>query len=278
MKTSVTHNSVKLLKKRSWPSFAGNGAVARAVLGLFSISASVGLSTPVMAQTDPSALERSPLSVVVGQADSFDGLNLNLEQSVTPNFLGLSPTLRRAVTELPTDTTRLFNLDESDAGCFEADSICLTEGRDINRLDLAYSKSSFLSLNKKGLGLELTPSASVHLNDDSQSAVVGALLRIGDGLDESARFNKNTWYFFAGADAEAVNFRPNGTSQLTRGDFNLQDRVFVGDAQAGLGYRIGDADLSLSYIHRQVSGFDNNTATDSSFAEDAAAFSFTWRR
>ena len=144
-------------------------------------------------------------------------------------------------------------------------------------MDLAYSKPNFLSLNKNGLGLELTPSASVHLNDDSQSAVVGALLRIGDGLDENTRLNKNTWYFFAGADAEAVNFRPYGTSQLTRGNFNLQDRVFVGDAQAGLGYKIGDADLSLSYIHREVAGFDN-IATDSSFTEDAAAFSFTWRR
>jgi len=273
MKQSITHKIVTLPQKRSLTARAKAGLKACALLGLGSICFSI----PVTAQTAPSTLERSPLSVVVGQTDSFDGLNLNLEQNDGLNFVGLSPTLRRAVTELPTDTTRLFNLDESDIGCFEADSICLTEGRDINRLDLAYSKPNFLSLNDKGLGLELTPSASVHLNDDSQSAVVGALLRIGDGLDESTRLNKNTWYFFAGADAEAVNFRPNGTSQLTRGNFNLQDRVFVGDAQAGLGYRIGDADLSLSYIHREVSGFDN-IATDSSFTEDAAAFSFTWRR
>jgi len=133
--------------------------------------------------------------------------------------------------------------------------------------------------HSSGLDLELTPSASVHFDDESQSAVVGAILRIGDDLREGANFDKNTWYFFAGADAEALTYRPNSPTRLTRGNFNLQDRIIVGDAQAGLGYRIGDADLSLAYIRREVSGFNNNDVSDDiSFTEDAAALSFTWRR
>ena len=61
-------------------------------------------------------------------------------------------------------------------------------------------------------------------------------------------------------------------SRLTSGQFHLQDRIIVGDAQAGLGYRIGNADLSLSYLRREASG------EDFSFNEDAAALSFTWKR
>jgi len=213
----------------------------------------------------------------VNTTEASEGLSLNLGKSTS--FIGLSPTLRRAVTDLPDEDTSLFSFEGSDAGCFDSDAFCLTERKDKNRLDFGYSKQKFLSLNKSGLDLELTPSASVHFDDERRSAIVGALLRIGDDLRKDANFDKNTWYFFAGADAEALTYRPNSTSQLTRGNFNLQDRIIVGDAQAGLGYRIGDADLSLAYIRREVSGFNNNDISDDvSFTEDAAALSFTWRR
>jgi len=147
-----------------------------------------------------------------------------------------------------------------------------------SQLDLN-NATQYVSLNKSGLGLELVPRASVRFDDESESALVGALVRIGDDLRDEAEFDSNTWYFFAGADAEALTYRPNSPSRLTRGNFNLQDRIIVGDAQAGLGYRIGDADLSLAYIRREVSGFSNNDPSDDySFTEDAAALSFTWRR
>lgn len=197
--------------------------------------------------------------------------------SDTISLVGLSPALRGALIDVPSESTSLFNLDFSGSGCFTNDPSC-SDAR-FESSEIGYSTPSYLKLNSKGLGIELTPSASLRFDDDQSSTVVGALVKIGDDLRRDSEFNNNTWYFFAGADAEALTYRPNSASGLTRGNFNLQDRIIVGDAQAGVGYRIGDADLSLSYMRREVSGFSSsNTSDDVSFKEDAATLSFTWRR
>ena len=101
---------------------------------------------------------------------------------------------------------------------------------------------------------------------------VGAVIEIGEDLREGSEFESNTWYFFAGADAEALTYSPNSVGRITSGQFHLQDRIIVGDAQAGVGYRIGDADVSVSYTRREASGEAYK------FVEDAAALSFTWKR
>jgi len=104
------------------------------------------------------------------------------------------------------------------------------------------------------------------------AATVGAVIEIGEDLREGSEFKSNTWYFFAGADAEALTFTPGSIDRITSGEFHLQDRIIVGDAQAGLGYRIGDADVSLSYNRREAS------TEEFKFKEDAATLSFTWKR
>jgi hypothetical protein len=84
---------------------------------------------------------------------------------------------------------------------------------------------------------------------------------------------------FAGADAEAVTYSPTSVKRLTRGNLHYQDKVIVGDAQAGVGYRMGDADVSLGYFRREISSFGREVDSNGvSFTEDAAALSFTWRR
>ena len=162
----------------------------------------------------------------------------------------------------------LFKLDLSDTNCLTGGQGCASRSE---RLDLGYSKA-FTSRSQKGLDLSLTPRAVLRFNDESSSAVVGAVVEIGEDLRKGSEFDNNTWYFFAGADAEALTYSPNSVGRLTSGQFHLQDRIIVGDAQAGLGYRIGDADVSLSYLRREA------TAEDFSFKEDAAALSFTWKR
>jgi len=156
-------------------------------------TAHIGLCLGFMSVLSASALAQVQSKTTASEIVPRDGLSLNLTQPQT--FVGLSPTLRRAVTDLPSDDTSLFNFTDSDAGCFSSDAFCLTDKKDLNRLDVGYSKQNFLSLNSSGLDLELTPSASVHFDDESQSAVVGAILRIGDDLREGANFDKNTWYF-----------------------------------------------------------------------------------
>lgn len=243
------------------------------------LAACCSLSSPAWAQKNASGVG---LSTKIEPPSA--GLTLNMPIRSDLDVVGLSPTLSGALIDIPIESvgSGLFDLDirntDCFAGltsCFSRDELGLTEG-----LDAEYTESTFFSLNDSGLDLELTPRASLHFDDESSSALVGAFVRIGDDLRKKSDFTSNTWYFFAGADAEALTYRPDNPTSLTRGRFNLQDRIIVGDAQAGVGYRIGDADLALTYFRREVSGFSNNDALDqaTSYDEEAAAISFTWRR
>lgn len=209
---------------------------------------------------------------------SKPGAAITLNTSTnTSNFVGLSPSLSGAMIELPADAvgSRLFNLDLTDQDCLSGSSTCLRRDETIG---LQYSKP-LKGISVKGLDLQLTPKAAVNFDDETSSAVVGALVKIGDDLREGSDLKANTWYFFAGADAEAVTYSPNSVRRMTSGSFHLQDRIIVGDAQAGIGYRIGDADLSLGYFRREISSFSTNDPMDDfSKTENAAALSFTWRR
>lgn len=193
------------------------------------------------------------------------------------SFVGLSPSLSGAMIELPAEAvgSRLFDLDITNQDCLAGSATCL---RRDETLGLQYSKP-IKGISVKGLDLQLTPKAAVSFDDETSSAVVGALVKIGDNLREGSDLKANTWYFFAGADAEAVTYSPNSVRRMTSGNFHLQDRIIVGDAQAGIGYRIGDADVSLGYFRREISSFNTNDPTDDfSKTENAAALSFTWRR
>lgn len=247
------------------------------VLGTLSLAASV----PALAAGE-NEKSISSMSKAV-ESSSTDGLNLNLSPLQTsldinsPDIVGLSPVLRGAIVDIPSESvgSRLFDLDITNLGCVSGEEGCL---RRSDQLDLGYSKSLTTKLDGK-LDIQLTPRASVSFNDESSSAVVGALVRIGDDLREDSDLKPNTWYMFAGADAEAVTYAPGSVRRIASGNFHLQDRIIVGDAQAGVGYRIGDADLSLGYFRREVTSFGREINSGGiSFKEDAAALSFTWRK
>jgi hypothetical protein len=214
------------------------------------------VSLPAKAQ-DKASADNQAKTVVPSE-----GLTLNLGAE-SPNFA-------LNIVDLPAESvgSTLFKLDLADTGCLIGGQGCLSRNE---TLDFGYAKA-FTSRSQKGLDLSLTPRAALRFNDESSSAVVGAVVEIGEDLRKGSDLDNNTWYFFAGADAEALTYSPNSVGRLTSGQFHLQDRIIVGDAQAGLGYRIGDADVSLSYLRREA------TAEDFSFKEDAAALSFTWKR
>jgi len=228
-----------------------------------SLMAVLGLSVSLMSVSTSAFAQQKEMSDAQPKIVApTDGLNLNLGNSTA---LGSSNIL-----DLPAESvgSTLFKLDLADTSCLTGGEGCLSRNE---TLDLGYAKA-FTSRSQKGLDLSLTPRAALRFNDESSSAVVGAVVEIGEDLRKGSNFDNNTWYFFAGADAEALTYAPNSVGRLTSGQFHLQDRIIVGDAQAGLGYRIGDADVSLSYLRREA------TAEDFSFKEDAAALSFTWKR
>jgi len=186
--------------------------------------------------------------------------------------INLSSSLQGALFDLPTTdnvNSSVFKLDLGGRLCLGTSDEC--SANETRRIDVGYAKN--ITRGKfGGLNLQLTPRAGLRFDEESQSAVVGALVRIGDNLREGSEMKSNTWYFFAGADAEAVTYTPNSARRLTSGEFHLQDRIIVGDAQAGLGYRLGEADLALTYFKRQA------RAENYSYNEDAAALSITWKR
>jgi len=193
-----------------------------------------------------------------------EGLNLNLTGQ--QNFQTQSGTQL----ELPLEAvgSTIFKLDLTSPNCANGVKPC---SRRTDNLKMGLT-DTFTRRSEKGLDLSLTPRASLRFNDEISSTAVGAVIEIGEDLREGSEFENNTWYFFAGADAEALTYSPNSIDRITTGQFHLQDRIIVGDAQAGLGYRIGDADVSLSYMRREASGEEYK------FVEDAAALSFTWKR
>jgi hypothetical protein len=86
-------------------------------------------------------------------------------------------------------------------------------------------------------------------------------LRLGRGLTnmrrrESTAWDQGSWYLFAASDDEALTWAPgsrNSFGGATSGGWALQDRVEVGDMQAGVTYEAGGLQASLAYVEREVS-------------------------
>ena len=244
--------------KKGWPhrrTFSPILKAGIAALALLTVSA-----TSSLAQTAPTGSTETPL------------LNLNLTDTAFRNVSDLDSlsNFSGPIIDLPVDAvgSTLFKLDLTDPGCLAGAVQC---NRRSDRISLGLSE--YITAKKDdGIDLVLRPRASFRFDDDSSSALIGAVVEIGEDLRQGSDIKTNTWYLFAGADAEALTYSPESLRSLSAGNFHLQDRIIVGDAQAGLGYRIGDADVSLSYLRRQAN------AEGLSYNEDAAALSFTWKR
>ena len=220
------------------------------------------------------AVSASPSAAQISSQGPIENpvVNLNLTDRAfqSTSELDALTNFSEPIIDLPVDAvgSTLFKLDLSDPGCLAGAINC---DRRSDRVTLGLSE--YITAKKDdGIDLVLRPRASFRFDDDSSSALVGAVVEIGEDLRQGSDIKTNTWYLFAGADAEALTYSPESLRSLSSGNFHLQDRIIVGDAQAGLGYRIGDADVSLSYLRRQAN------AEGISYNEDAAALSFTWKR
>lgn len=128
-----------------------------------------------------------------------------------------------------------------------------------------------------GLGVDLgvAPRASFAVDEDGRlaRAGAGAEVRIGQGLEglvdrwEPPTWDAPAWYFFAASDGQALAWSPERAANVpgARGDgLRWQDRVEVGDFQAGVSLEAGGLQASLSYVQRDVSS--PYGSTDDNFA------------
>lgn len=97
-------------------------------------------------------------------------------------------------------------------------------------------------------------------NGDISSESRGSELRLGRGLAGLRRGDQPSrtpiWYFFAASDDEALVWRPGAQTGLNgarSSSFAVQDRVEIGDLQAGVTYERGRLQASLAYVEREIS-------------------------
>jgi hypothetical protein len=154
-----------------------------------------------------------------------------------------------------------FSFSDQDGARFKT----LDPGRSASDRDARHVEVSLIARRgDAGLPLDVAfaQRASLTVNDegDIEREGRGAELRLGRGLPSMRRRETPSWdrpaiYFFAAADDEALTWQPGvrnafGGSSST---FALQDRVEIGDMQAGVTYEAGGVQASVAYVEREVS-------------------------
>lgn len=127
-----------------------------------------------------------------------------------------------------------------------------------------------------GLDIGITPRASMAIGPEGSATRLGALVSIGQNLHEP-RNSQSNWYVFAGGGAEALTYEPGGNGSFGDG-LRLEEKVLVGDAQAGVALRVGRANLSLAYVRRETDVYSRVRQLNSEDVENYAALTFTLGR
>ena len=147
----------------------------------------------------------------------------------------------------------------------------------------AQKSPSALPASATGLGLDLsiTPRAQIQRNQAGNNvARTGAEFRIGPNLvDRDLRGTgaaAPSWYFFVGADNEALVW--NVADKQSMDGLTLHDQATVGDLQAGVAWSIGKgSQMSFGLVERELEFNDIAGDNDVKRKDHFAAFSFTLR-
>ncbi len=141
----------------------------------------------------------------------------------------------------------------------------LSRTRDFGGFDQEASRQIEIALVAgagRGFDVAFAQRASMRVNDqgDIESQGRGSELRLGRGLanmrrSASSSLDRPAWYFFAASDDEALTWQPGARSSFggSSARFAVQDRVEIGDIQAGVTYEAGPLQASLAYVQREVS-------------------------
>lgn len=120
-----------------------------------------------------------------------------------------------------------------------------------------------------GFGLDVTPHAALGMTNVGGSAEAGATVRLMQkdtaikerlnalGVRDGSSFgDKGRWYLFAAASGRAVGLNMlHNTDGWDRAGLSTDTTsTLIGDTQVGVGWRKGDVQTSLGYIHREVKG------------------------
>ena len=131
---------------------------------------------------------------------------------------------------------------------------------------------------KTGLGLDLALKPRLSVNDEGafKTTRAGAEVRVGQNLDLRGKNARNAnWYFFAGADGEAVVWDIQRTgADITNGQVTLQDRVPLVMYRPHCVGKPGRPDVDQLYFTGIRISQRRNLALGE---EDFAAVTLSWR-
>lgn len=168
------------------------------------------------------------------------------------------------ITVTPSDGPRFTNLG----------SLAQTPERD-GQAPRRYEVALLARESVRGLDAQLSQRGTLGVDEDGEISTQsrGTELRLGRGLggDRNDRPSATPrWYFFAASEDEALTWRPGGRTAFggASGSFSLQDRVEVGDLQAGVTYEVYGVQASLAYVEREISvrAGSQSFSQDESFA------------
>lgn len=139
------------------------------------------------------------------------------------------------------------------------------------------------SAESTGLGLDLsiTPRAQIQRNQaGSNVARTGAEVRLGPNLVDRDQRGSDApapdWYFFVGADNEALVW--NVADKKAMDGVALRDQATVGDLQAGIAWSVkSGGQMSLGLVERELEFNDIAGDNDVKRKDHFAAFSYTLR-
>ncbi|MDF1769972.1 lipid A-modifier LpxR family protein [Maricaulis sp.] len=127
--------------------------------------------------------------------------------------------------------------------------VVLERGERDATIAVAYERAFETAGAGQELDVSFTPRAAVSVGPDGSAAGAGAEVRVGQYLDNRLT-ESPAWYVFAGADRRTLLYDP-GSGVDFQNAMYLTQREVVGDAQAGIAMRMGDADLSLAWVRRE---------------------------
>jgi hypothetical protein len=195
------------------------------LVGFVSFAANIATAEDALGPTATFAID----GVNFGDpSDSFaDGFDIGLRSADAPRFSEFIPTDR--------STAR--------------------ESRDDRRYELSVVTGSPDGVNvsfaqRGGFGF--------NANGEVDRETRGSELRIGRGLRTMQRDEGSPaprWYLFAASEDEALIWGPGMRNSFgnASSSFALQDRVEVGDIQAGVTYEANGWQASLAYVEREIS-------------------------
>jgi hypothetical protein len=169
---------------------------------------------------------------------------------------------RRLASESQEDTIRRASdpLRDLDA----TDQRSVTYGFDV----IAPSRATGLPVD-----VQISPRATIQRSRLGESLRRGAEVRLGLDLEPDYRDpRRRSMYLFAGAENQVLTYDLRNGSRPSLSDMKLEDKLTVGDVQAGVAVELYRIQGSVSLLSREFS------AENASVRENYAAFTVTFRR